>query len=232
MKQKESWSIKDKFIVRWIIICFISTLIISVVIALLIITCIVNSKYPQFTSECKSLNNKFNRRLKESLLNTSLIRIISVDNSSLIFKSDCNTNFYDELNNTYQITGSFQLICGEEREFNYTDSVEVWHTGKCCYKASIPDEWLISDSEEIIIKGKDFTEKDKCAFCRNFCNNRYKILQHKEKLQLCHWEEIPLIVNVNGEVLSISETTAISNPILQTPFGIWKNSSFSLFEYR
>jgi hypothetical protein len=36
-----------------------------------------------------------------------------------------------------------------------------------------------------------------------------------------------LVVNVNGEVISIIETTAISNPMLQTPFGIWKNSSFS-----
>jgi hypothetical protein len=50
---------------------------------------------------------------------------------------------------------------------------------------------------------------------------------HREKLQLCHWEEVPLVVNVNGDVISIIETTAISNPILQTLFGIWKNSSFS-----
>jgi hypothetical protein len=111
LKQKESWFIKDKFIVGWIIICFISTLIISVVIAILITTYTVNSKDPQFTSECKSLNNKLNRRLKKSLLNTSLIKIISIDNSSLIFKSDCNTNLYDELNNIYQITGPFQLVC-------------------------------------------------------------------------------------------------------------------------
>jgi hypothetical protein len=38
-----------------------------------------------------------------------------------------------------------------------------------------------------------------------------------------------LVVNINGEVISIIETTAISNPILQVPFGIWKNSSFSCF---
>jgi hypothetical protein len=57
MKQKESWSVKDKFIVGWIIICFISTLIISVVIAILIIIYIINSKDPQFTSECELLNN-------------------------------------------------------------------------------------------------------------------------------------------------------------------------------
>jgi hypothetical protein len=43
-KQKESWSIKDKFIVGWIIICFICTLIISIVIYILIITYIINSK--------------------------------------------------------------------------------------------------------------------------------------------------------------------------------------------
>jgi hypothetical protein len=139
LKQKESWSIKDKFIVGWIIICFISTLIISVVIAILIITYIVNSKDPQFTSECKSLNNKLNRRLKELLLNTSLIKIISITNSSLIFKSDYNTNLYDELINTNQITGPFQFVCGEEREFNYTDSIKVWHTDKCCYKTSMED---------------------------------------------------------------------------------------------
>jgi hypothetical protein len=79
----------------------------------------------------------------------------------------------------------------------------------------------------MIIKGKDFIEKDKCGPCRNFCSSRYKISQHKEKLQLCHWEEVPLVVNINGEVISIIETTSVSNPILQTPFGIWKNSSFS-----
>jgi hypothetical protein len=72
-----------------------------VVIAILIITYIVNSKDPQFTSECKSLDNKLNRRLKELLSNTSLIRIISMTSSSLTFKSDCNTNLHDELNNTY-----------------------------------------------------------------------------------------------------------------------------------
>jgi hypothetical protein len=47
---------------------------------------------------------------------------------------------------------------------------------------------------------------------------------HKEKLQLCHWEEVFLVVNVNGEVISVIETTAVSNPILQTPFGVWKNT--------
>jgi hypothetical protein len=144
----------------------------------------------------------------------------------LSFKSDCNTNLYDELNNTYQITGLFQLVCGEEREFNYTDNIKVWHTSKCCYKASIPGEWSISESEKVIVKGKDFTKKDKCGPCRNFCSNRYKMSFHREKLQLCHWEEVPLVVNINGEMMSIIETTATSNPILQTSFGIWKNSSF------
>jgi hypothetical protein len=67
-----------------------------VVFAILIIIYIINSKNPQFTSECKSLNNKLNK-----------------------------ANLYDELNNTYQITGPFQLVCGEEREYNYTDSVKV-----------------------------------------------------------------------------------------------------------
>jgi hypothetical protein len=103
-----------------------------------------------------------------------------MDHSSLTFKSDCNTNLYDELNNTYQITSPFQLVCGEEREFNYTDSIKVWHTDKCCYKASIPNEWSISESEEVIVKGKDFTEKDKCGPCRNFCSSRYKMSFHKK----------------------------------------------------
>jgi hypothetical protein len=186
-----------------------------VVIAILIITYIINSQDPQFTWECKSLNNNLNRTLKESLLNISLIKIISMDNSSLSFKSDCNTNLYDELNNTYQITGPFQLVCGEEREFNYTDSIKVWHTDKCCYKASIPNEWKILESEEMIVKGKDFTEKDKCGPCRNFFSSRYKMSFHKEKLQLCHWEEVRLVVNVNGEVSSIG---GINHPTIdRTP---------------
>jgi hypothetical protein len=91
----------------------------------------------------------------------------------------------------------------------------------------LENKWNILESEEIIVKGRDFTEKDKCGPCRNFCSSRYKMSFHKKKLQLSHWEEAPLVVNVNGEVISIIETTAISNPILQTPFGIWKNSSFS-----
>jgi hypothetical protein len=137
-----------------------------VVIAILIIT--------QFTSECKSLNNKLHRRLKESLSNTSLIKIISMTSLSLTFKSVCDTNLYDELNNIYQITGPFQLVCGEEREFSYTDSVKVWHTDKCCYKTSVPDEWNILESEEMVTKGKDFSEKGKYGPCRNFCSSRYK----------------------------------------------------------
>jgi hypothetical protein len=56
---------------------------------------------------------------------------------------------------------------------------------------------MLLESEEILIKAEDFTEKGKCGPCKNFCSSRYKILQHKEKLQLCHWEEVPLVVNVN-----------------------------------
>jgi hypothetical protein len=97
-------------------------------------------------------------------------------NSSLTFKSDCNTNLCDELNKTYKVTGPFQLVCGEEREFNYTDSINVWHTNKCCYKALIPNEWRISESEEMLTREKDFSEKDKCCSCRNFCSSKYKVL--------------------------------------------------------
>jgi hypothetical protein len=120
--------------------------------------------------------------------------------SSLTFKSDSNTNLYDELNNTYQITCPFQLVGGEEREFNYTDK---------CYKASVLDEWNILESEEMVTEGKDFSEKGKCGPCRNYCSSRYNMLYHKEKLQLCHWEEVPLVVNVNGEVVFIIETTGL-----------------------
>jgi hypothetical protein len=155
-----------------------------VVITILIIKYVVNSKDPQFPSECKSLNNKLNRRLKESLLNTSLTKIISVSNSSLTFTSNYNSNVYFELNNTYQIISPYWLVCKEEREFNYTDSIKVWHKDKCCYKASAHKERTLSESEEIFIKGKDFTEKSRCGPCRNFCSGRYKIMQHKEKLQL------------------------------------------------
>jgi hypothetical protein len=91
----------------------------------------------------------------------------------------------------------------ERKENLIIQSIKVWHTDKCCYKTSIPNEWRISESEEMIIKGKDFTEKDKCGSCRNFCS-RYKISFHKEKLQLCYWEE----------VISVIETTALSNLIL------------------
>jgi hypothetical protein len=113
------------------------------------------------------------------------------------------------------------------KKFNYTDNVKVWHTDKCYYKVLISNEWKISESEEVIIKGKDFTEKNKCGPCRNFCSSRYKLSFHKEKLQLCHWEEVPLVVNLNGEVIFVIEITVIFNLILQILFGIWKNSSFS-----
>jgi hypothetical protein len=66
----------------------------------------------------------------------------------------------------------------------------------------------------MVTKRKDFSEKGKCGPCRNYCSSRYKMLCHKEKLQLYHWEEVSVVVNVNGEVILIIETTAIFNLIL------------------
>jgi hypothetical protein len=45
----------------------------------------------------------------------------------------------------------------------------------CCYKASVPDEWSILESEEIVTRGKDFSEKGKCGLCRNHSSSRYKM---------------------------------------------------------
>jgi hypothetical protein len=40
-------------------------------------------------------------------------------------------------------------------------------------------------------------------------------------------KKMPFIININKITIPIIDTTATSNPILQTPFGIWKNSFFS-----
>jgi hypothetical protein len=77
---------------------------------------------------------------------------MSTTNSSLTFSSNCDSDLYNELNNTYQIICSYQLICGEEKEFNYTDGIKIWHKDKWCYKATVPNEWKMSKSEEILIK--------------------------------------------------------------------------------
>jgi hypothetical protein len=204
----------------WLIICFVCTLLASSVIAVLIITFAVNQKDPEFTTDCEPLNIQTNRKLGDSLENSSSLKIINVTEDSLTFLANCDSALQDELGNIYKISGPYKLVCEEQREFNYTDKVTVWSTKKIF--SSVPSGYELKETEEEIIRGINFKQS------QYWCFSRYAINQHKEQLQLCYWKEEALEVLVNNDSVPILDSYSVANPLRQMPFGVWRNSTSAI----
>jgi hypothetical protein len=80
---------------------------------------------------------------------------------------------------------------------NCTNSIKVWHNDKYCYKATIPNEWKILETEEILIEGKDFTEKEEFGLVKIFVVLNIKYYNIKKNYNYAIWGEVLLEVNVN-----------------------------------
>jgi hypothetical protein len=44
-------------------------------------------------------------------------------------------------------------------------------------------------------------------------------------MERCHWKETPLQVIVNGEKKTVINISLTVNPILQPPYGLWRNAT-------
>jgi hypothetical protein len=92
------------------------------------------------------LEEKLSKCLLSNNINiseASLVKIISQTESTTTILAPCSSYLYNELNNSYQIIGPYELDCSEIVNFNYTDKIQVWHNDKCCFQVPIDSGWDI-----------------------------------------------------------------------------------------
>jgi hypothetical protein len=148
------------------------------------------------------LEEKISKRLLSNNINlseASLVKIISQTESTTIILTPCSSYLYDELNNSYQIIGPYELDCCEIVDFNYTDKIQVWHNDESYFQVGIDSGWDIKNTKEIVVGGDTWDEGPDCGLCNNHCAARYRCYRHEEPMERCHWKEVPLQVVVNGE---------------------------------
>jgi hypothetical protein len=83
----------------------------------------------------------------------------------------------------------------------------------------------IKDTKELVIGGDTWDEGPDCGPCNNHCAARYRCYRHEEPMERCHWKETPLQVIVNGEERTVVDISLTVNPILQAPYGLWRNET-------
>jgi flagellar basal body-associated protein FliL len=133
-KEREKPKSKDKLLVVWIVICLICTLIMALVVVAIIITYWVFLTPVGQELICRVLNTTQARRLSNQE-GASLVSILGqneTENSTTLLMP-CHSIGVDELGHTYNFSGPYYLDCEEEWvNFNYTDTVEVYHNDRCC----------------------------------------------------------------------------------------------------
>jgi hypothetical protein len=76
-----------------------------------------------------------------------------------------------------------------------------------------------------VIGGDTWDEGLDCGPCNNHCAARYRCYRHEEAMERCHWKKTPLQVIVNGEERTVVDISLTVNPILQAPYGLWRNET-------
>jgi hypothetical protein len=140
----------------WVLISIIGSLIISLIVSTLILTFFINSREVKTESQCVPLEEKLSKRLLSNNINiseASLVKIISQTKSTTTILAPCSSYLYDELNNSYQIIGPYEMDCSEIVNFNYTDKIQVWHNDKCCFQVGIDSGWDIKDTKDMVVGG-------------------------------------------------------------------------------
>jgi hypothetical protein len=153
LQNRNIWSWKDKLIAVWVAICIIGSFIISLIVSTLILTFFINSREVKTESQCVPLEEKLSKRLLSNNINlseASLVKIISQTESTTIL-APRSSYLYDELNNSYQIIGPYELDCSEIVYFKYTDKIQVWHNDMCCFQVGIDSGWNIKNTKEIVV---------------------------------------------------------------------------------
>jgi hypothetical protein len=128
-----------------------------------------------------------------------LVKIISQTESTTIILALCCSYLYDELNNSYQIIGCYELDCNKIVNFNYSDKIQVWNDKKYCFQVGIDLGWDIKNTKAIVVGSNSWDEGPDCELCNNHCVARYMCYRHEEPMERCHWKETPLQVIVNVE---------------------------------
>jgi hypothetical protein len=136
-------------------------------------------------SELLPLTSKHRLRNDDNNNNSyNSLQIINQNNDSITILTPYNSVAYDELNNTYQFIGPYNLSCKDYIDFNYTDRIELWHNNKCCKDINFDSgREHTKDTPELILGGNDFKQKVHCFTCYDRCAARYKCHRHKVSMQ-------------------------------------------------
>jgi hypothetical protein len=175
---------KQRFLVGWVILCFICTLICALVVSAVILTTGIFNREKKLEPMCSMLELAPNQIKDRCLLTNQeekeleklrLINVISVNNNITTLIMPCSSKVKDDMDNVYYLEGPHILDCQEPRDFMYlSGDISVWHDDHCTSYPDVAsgfdltggrDTW---DNKEIVVGGKDGRDKEYCFGQNNY----------------------------------------------------------------
>jgi hypothetical protein len=233
-KKEVGFCATNKLLVFWIIICIVASFIAALFLAIAVVTIIEESFDTGSTEMCIELNKstevvtRKGKRLHNSE-DVSTIQIISETENSTSLTMPCDSSLYDDLGNLWTITGPYKLECEEMRTFDYTLAVHGTRYTKCCGWPEVTDKDGLAWATKGISKGdegRENTAYPDCNTCYRWFKHRYFCDTTPVQLQYCSYKDLgPTLISLNGQNVSSATTSLAVSPILQTPYGFWRNDT-------
>jgi hypothetical protein len=155
----------------------------------------------------------------------NMIQILSIDENGTSIIMPCNSTVVDELNNTYRVQGSYYTVCKEPVTLRYLEEVRVWKGDDCC--GSGGKYPAVPGSMDGYNGKKEYKTAPGCGACNRWHTAVYKCRYGANVTwEECSWQESPsATLIINGEERTDAVVSLEVSPLLQTPYGFWRNGS-------